>query len=136
MSCTTAWSQAFPPGYLEKVNSKLPHKFKEIRTGSTIEAIRSQELVKIYVLVDDIEQYEQVLIERSDELGTNYGQCKLIMVKKGAYPLNYIEITDRYPVSSKMSNLYRIKTITSDNIVRTYAPVSITMAEINGIVQK
>ncbi|MCW3124488.1 MAG: hypothetical protein JWO03_146 [Bacteroidetes bacterium] len=133
---TAAWSQSFPPGYLEKINSKLPHKFKEIRTGSTMEVIRTQEIVKIYALIDDIEQYEQVLIERSDELGTNYGQCKLIKVEKGKYTNNYIEMTDRYPVSSKMSNLYRVKTITSDGIIRTYAPVPITMAETIGIVQK
>lgn len=91
-----------------------------------MEAIRIQESVKVYVLVDDIEQYEQVLIERSDEFGINFSQCKLINVEKGKYRNNYLELTDKYPVSTKMATMYRIKTITSDGIIRMYPAVPVT----------
>jgi hypothetical protein len=116
--------------YLQKINKDLPHKFKSIKTGATLEAVREQKVVKIYMLIDDIEQYDEVLVERGDELQPNYGQCKEIHIEKGKYKNNYIEITDQYPLSSKMSNTYRIKTITSEGIMRMYPPVSlITEAE-------
>jgi hypothetical protein len=126
----SVWSQAISGEYLNEMNKILPHKFKEIRTGSTIEVIRDLNAVKIYLLVDDIEQYEQILIERSDEAQTNFSQCKLLMVGRGKYPNNYVELTDHYPFSSKMSNLYRVKTITSDGIIRMYAPVTIIIPEL------
>ena len=129
-------SQAYSPEYIAALNKTLPHQFKDIRTGSTLEAVRMQQTVQVYILIDDIEQYEQVLIERSDEMGVNFSQCKQIRIQHGKYPKNYIEITDRYPLSSKMTNVYRIKTVTSDGIIRTYAPVAITQHEVAGIVQK
>lgn len=101
-----------------------------------MEAVRYLDIVKLYILIDDIEQYEQILIERSDELGSNYSQCKLIKVERGKYPNNYVELTDRYPFSSRMTNLYRIKTITSENIMRMYAPVPITMGPAVGAGKK
>ena len=129
--CIPAMLSAQPDAeHLRMVNKNLPHKFKAIRTGATIEVIRDLNAVKIYVIIDDIEQYEQVLIERSDEMQTNFSQCKLLMVGKGKYPDNYLELTDHYPFSSKMTNLYRIKTITSEGIIRMYAPVPITIPEV------
>jgi hypothetical protein len=129
-------SQAMSPEELARINKLLPHKFKEIRTGTTIEVVRNPQVVKLYVLVDDIEQYDQILIERSDELGTNFSQCKQVTIKKGKYPNNYIELTDHYPVSSKMSNLYRIKTISSEGIIRMYSAVPISIPEVVGVAQK
>lgn len=135
-SFTAASAQAMSAEELARMNQALPHKFKEIRTGTTIEAVRNQEVVKLFVLVDDIEQYDQILIERSDELGTNFSQCKLVTIKKGKYPNNYIELADHYPVSSKMSNLYRIKTISPEGIIRMYSAVPISMPETTGVAQK
>ncbi len=136
--CTATQAQAFSPVYMAELNKSLPHKFKTINVGTTMEAIRVQEMVKVYVLIDDIEQYEQVLIERSDEFGTNFSQCKLINVEKGKYRNNYLELTDRYPVSTKMATMYRIKTITSDGIIRMYPPVSVSKDDdkATGLVQK
>jgi len=104
----------------------LPHKFKEIRTGATLEAVREQNVVKLYILVDDIEQYSEILIERSDELQKNFSQCKEIEVEKGKYKNNYVELIDQYPLSSKMTNLYRIKAVTSEGIMKMFPPVPIT----------
>jgi predicted DNA-binding protein (MmcQ/YjbR family) len=118
--------------YLQKINKELPHKFKELKTGTTLEVIREQKVVKIYMLIDDLEQYEQILVERSDEQQMNYSQCKVIQIVKGKHKNNYIEVTDQYPLSPKMSNLYRIKTITADGIMRMYPPVPImTLEEVN-----
>lgn len=114
--------------YLEKINKDLPHKFKELRTGATLEVVREQKVVKIYMLIDDIEQYDQVLVERSDELQKNYSQVRVIQIEKGKFKNNYVELVDNYPLSPKMSNLYRIKTVTAEGITRMYAPVPIVMA--------
>lgn len=128
-------AQNFSPQYLEQLNKTLPHKFKAINVGATLEAVRDQEVVKLYILIDDIEQYDQVLIERSDELGTNFSQCKLIIVERAKYSNNYVELIDKYPVSTKMATMYRIKTITPDGIIRMYPPVSVIRDQ-DGIVQK
>ena len=114
---------------LAMANKDIPHKFKELKTGTTLEVIREKTEVKIYMLVDDIEQYEEILVERSDEQQLNYSQCKVIKVIKGKYKNNYVELVDHYPLSPKMSHLYRIKTITPDGIMRMYAPVPIVRAE-------
>ena len=131
VSCAAVQAQAFSPQYLAEINRKLPHKFKSINVGATLEAVRVQETVKVYVLIDDIEQYEQVLIERSDEFGTNFAQCKLLHVESGKYRNNYLELTDRYPVSTKMATLYRIKTVTSDGIIRMYPAVAVSKSEVS-----
>ena len=114
---------------LQKANKNIPHKFKELKTGTTLEVVREKTDVKIYMLIDDIDQYEQILVERSDEMQLNYSQCKVIEVTKGKYKNNYVELVDHYPLSPKMSNLYRIKTVTPDGIMRMYAPVPIIRAE-------
>ncbi len=114
--------------YLQALNKTLPHDFKQIHLGATLEAVREQEAVKLYLLIDDIEQYQVVMVERSNEQGTNFSQCKVINIEKGKYPNNYVEAVDRYPVSTKMSILYRIKTITEEGIVRMYPAVPITIA--------
>ena len=113
--------------YLEKINKDLPHKFKEIKTGATMEAVREQTVVKIYMLIDDIEQYTEILVERSDEQQQNYSQCKVITIEKGKYKNNYLSVIDQYPVSSKMTNLYRIKAMTSEGNMKMFPPVTIMM---------
>lgn len=111
--------------YLQKINKNLPHQFKHLNTLATLEAMRGQGFVKVYLLIDDIEQYEQILIERSDEMGINFSQCGYIQIEKGKYKNNYIEYTDRYPVSPKMNILYRIKTIDAEGNFRMLPPVAI-----------
>ena len=112
--------------YLQRLNKTLPHAFKHLNTVATLEAVRGQGFVKIYMLIDDVEQYEQVMIERSDEMGINFGQCGFIEIVKGKYKNNYIEFTDRYPVSPKMQIQYRIKTIDAEGNMRMLPPVGIT----------
>jgi hypothetical protein len=113
--------------YLEKINKTLPHKFKQLHTGATLEAVREQRVVKIYMLIDDIEQYDQILVERGDQLQNNFGQCKVVQIEKGKYKNNYLEVVDNYPLPPKMSNIYRIKTVTSEGIMRMYPPVAVEM---------
>ena len=110
--------------YLAKINMELPHKFKELRIGATLEAVRDHGVVRFYVIVDDIEQYSDIVIERSDELG-DYAQCKTIKIQKGKFKNNYFQLDDQYPLSSKTANQYRIKALTADGIIRIYAPVAI-----------
>jgi hypothetical protein len=114
---------------LQKVNKDLPHKFKEIKTDATLEVIREQNnVIKIYMLIDDIEQYDEILVERSDEMQKSFSQCKEITIVKGKYKNNYIELTDQYPLSSKMTNVYRLKTINSEGIMRMFPPVPVIAA--------
>lgn len=122
-------AQEFSPQYLEELNRSLPHKFKAINVGATLEAVRDQETVRLYLLIDDIEQFDQVMIERSDEFGTSFSQCKLLNIEKGKYRNNYLELTDRYPVSTRMATAYRIKTITSDGIIRMYPAVPVRKSD-------
>jgi hypothetical protein len=105
------------------------HKFKEVKMGATLEAVKDHGVVKLYILVDDIEQYSQLIIERSDEMQNNFAQCKEVNIQKGKYKSNYLTIEDHYPLSNKMSNLYRIKTITADGIMRMYPAVPIIFDE-------
>jgi hypothetical protein len=125
MIAASLYAQKSVDPYIEKANNAVPHKFKEIKTGATLEVIRDQHAVKIYMLIDDIEQYDEVLVERGDELQKNYSQCKVIQIEKGKYKNNYVELIDQYPLSPKMSNVYRVKTVTSEGITRMYPPVSI-----------
>jgi hypothetical protein len=109
----------------------VPHKFKEIRTGATLEAVKEHGVVKLYILVDDIGQYDEIMVERSDEQQQNYSQCKDIKIEKGKYPNNYVETEDKYPVSSKMTNVYRLKAITADGIMKMFPAVAISIAEVS-----
>ena len=115
---------------------KLPHQFREMKTGATLEAVRDRDAVKLYVMIDSIEQYSEVVIERSEETQTTYAQCKMIRVEKGKYPKNYVELTDRYPLSSKMPNQYRIKGITPEGIVRIFPAVPVSMNETKKLVKE
>lgn len=118
--------------YLEKINKQLPHKFKELKIGATLEAIREPKLVKLYLIVDDIEQYDQILVERSDEQQKNFSQCKAVTITKGKYPNNYIELVDQYPLSPKMANVYRLKTVDAEGITKMFPPVPVlAVADIN-----
>ena len=126
--CMAIGAQPVTAGAPKPANA-VPHAFKELKTGATIEAVREQGAVKVYMLIDDIEQYDQVMVERSDEMQINFSQCKQITIEKGKYKNNYLEVVDRYPLSPKMSNLYRIKTVTADGIMRMYPPVAIIIPE-------
>ncbi len=90
-----------------------------------MEVVRDHSVIRIYMLVDDIEQYEELLVERSDETQSNYAQCKSITILKGKYPKNYVEVVDQYPQSVKMAGMYRLKAITSEGILKMFAPVNI-----------
>lgn len=119
------YAQESRQAYLERINKELPHQFKELKLGATLEAVRTPNDVQLYLLVDDVEQYEEVLIERSDDTQTNFAQCKRIEVVSGKFRHNYIEVVDRYPLSSKMTNVYRVKCVTPEGIVRMFAPVPV-----------
>lgn len=122
----TIMAQETKAEYLERLNATLPHQFKELNTGATMEAVRTKNEVHLYLLVDDVTQYEQLLIERSDEMQQNFSQCKLIDVATSKFDRNYIEAIDRFPVSSRMTNVYRLKAITPEGIVRMFAPIAIS----------
>ena len=111
------------------MDKPLPHHFQEMKTGATLEAVRDNDAVKLYLMIDSIEQYSEVLIERSEETQTTYAQCKMIKVEKGKYPKNYVELMDHYPLSSKMPNQYRIKGITPEGIVRIFPAVPVSMTD-------
>lgn len=123
---TALRAQSDPTGsYLQELNKLLPHKFKELKVGATLEAVREQNTVKLYMLVDDVEQYEQIIVERCGEQQNNFARCKVVQVQKGKYKNNYVEVTDQYPLPPKMTNQYRIKTITSEGITRMFPPVPV-----------
>ena len=128
ISVSLSAQQQSPPMTLQDANKVLPHKFKELKTGATLEAVRGQRSVTVYMLIDDIEQYDEILVERSDEQ-MNFGQCKVIKIEKGKYPNNYLEIVDNYPLPTKVSNVYRIKAVTSEGIMRMFPAVPITYQE-------
>lgn len=125
--------QSVQSAYLEKINKQLPHKFKDLKTGATLEVVRDKGVVRIYLLVDDIEQYDRIFVERGgDDKQNSFSQCKEIEIDKGKFKNNYVEVTDQYPLSSQMSNQYRIKTVTNEGIVRIFPPVAIELlAEAN-----
>ena len=115
--------------YLARINAQLPHQFKELKTRATLEAIRELGVVKLYMLIDDIEQYEQILVERSDEAQKYFSQCKQIDILPGKFKNNYLETIDKYPVSSRMTNLYRLKAISKEGFVCMFAPIAISVPE-------
>jgi hypothetical protein len=125
------WGNVFAQDSLAKkqplAKKSKVHTFITSHAGATLEAVRELGEVKLYMMVDDVEQYEKLYVERSDESQTYFTQIKPIDVTPGKYPDNYIEVIDKYPVSSKMTNLYRLKAVTADGITKMFAPVSVIM---------
>jgi hypothetical protein len=116
-------------GHAQQPAVAYPHKFKEIKLGATLDAVREHNTVRLYMVIDNIDQYDEISIERSDEHQQNFDQCKLIEVQKGKYKNNYLEAVDQYPLPPKMGNQYRIKTVTSEGITRMYPPVPVSYTE-------
>ena len=122
---TLSAQQPSDDSYLAKINMELPHKFGELKVGATLEAVRDHGVVRFYILVDDIEQYGEIVIERRGELGHDFALCKTVKVQKGKFKNNYLELVDQYPLPSKTASQYRIKAMTDDGIMRIFPPVSI-----------
>jgi hypothetical protein len=104
----------------------IPHQFKEIKRGATLEAVRLGGIIKLYILVDDIEQYTQIQVERGNEFN-EYSGVKVIEITKGKYKNNYIETEDRFPVSSQMDSKYRLKGINEEGTIKIFAPVTVVL---------
>ena len=104
--------------------AKSAHVFKSFGTLYTLEGERKAGEMKLYIKLDDIQQYSQVLVERGT-LGGGYAPCKVINLKPGEYPDGIIETEDKYPLSSRVDCSYRVKVVTTDGSTKTFPPVTI-----------
>ncbi len=101
------------------------HKFKDYNNTYALEAERKGPIVKLYLKVDDIEQYAEVILVRSQaELG-NFSDVRHIQVIKGANKFEYVETEDRYPLPTKVGAAYKIRAITKDGAIRMFPAITL-----------
>jgi hypothetical protein len=101
------------------------HKFKEYNNNYTLEAERKGTVVKLYLRMDDIEQYAEVILVRSQaELG-NFTDVKHIPIIQGANKFEYVETEDRYPLPTKVGAAYKIRAITKDGAIRMFPAITL-----------
>lgn len=97
------------------------YTFKEINASYTLEGERKAGEMKLYIKLDDIDQYVQIQIERANGVG-GYNTCKTITIKPGEYKNGVIETSDKFPLSSKTDSYYRIKATAADGSVKMFPP--------------
>lgn len=97
------------------------YTFKEINASYTLEGERKAGEMKLYIKLDDIDQYIQIQIERANGVG-GYNTCKTIAIKPGEYKNGVIETSDKFPLSSKTDSYYRIKATPADGSVKMFPP--------------
>src|SRR3954470_21327853 len=85
-----------------------------------MEVSRDKHEVKIVLHFTDATQYNHAMIEKTDELKSDFRQCAYVDLAEEK--ATAIEKRDRYPRVSTDS-YYRLRTVTKDGIVRTYPPV-------------
>lgn len=101
------------------------HKFKDYNNTYALEAERKGPVVKLYLKMDDIEQYAEVILVRSQaELG-NFSDVRHIQVIKGANKFEYVETEDRYPLPTKVGAAYKIRAITKDGAIRMFPAITL-----------
>jgi len=101
------------------------HKFKNYNNTYALEAERKGPIVKLYLKMDDIEQYAEVILVRSQaELG-NFSDVRHIQVIKGANKFEYVETEDRYPLPTKVGAAYKIRAITKDGAIRMFPAITL-----------
>ena len=101
------------------------HKFKDYNNSYALEAERKGPIVKLYLKMDDIEQYAEVILVRSQaELG-NFSDVRHIQVIKGANKFEYVETEDRYPLPTKVGAAYKIRAITKDGAIRMFPAITL-----------
>lgn len=101
------------------------HKFKDYNNTYALEAERKGPIVKLYLKMDDIEQYAEVILVRSQaELG-NFSDVRHIQVIKGANKFEYVETEDRYPLPTKVGAAYKIRAITKDGAIRMFPAITL-----------
>ncbi len=101
------------------------HKFKDYNSSYALEAERKGPVVKLYLKMDDIEQYAEVILVRSQaELG-NFSDVRHITIIKGANKFEYVETEDRYPLPTKVGAAYKIRALTKDGAVRMFPAITL-----------
>lgn len=101
------------------------HKFKEAGTGYALEAERKGTVVKLYLRMEDIEQYAEVILVRGSAEVGNFTDVRHIEIIKGANKYEYVETEDRYPLSTKVASAYKVRAVTKDGAIRTFPAITL-----------
>lgn len=125
-SISTKKDTAIKPTTPQKLDTKPGlHKFKDYNNTYALEAERKGPVVKLYLKMDDIEQYAEIILVRSQaELG-NFSDVRHIPVIKGANKFEYVESEDRYPLPTKVGAAYKIRAITKDGAIRMFPAITL-----------
>lgn len=97
------------------------HNFKSKDRTFNLEVEREGRKVMIYLLVEDLKDYKEVFIQRSDETRLGMANCKYLTPQD--YKLKkFTEVIfeDKYPHPGHKDSYYRIKCEDLNGVVRTF----------------
>jgi hypothetical protein len=84
---------------------------------------RGSGIVKFKLSMQNLGNYDHIIIERSVDNPGNFGQCKYITCADKKSTGGNMTTTDNYPYSADRGVYYRIKTVNKDGIERCYAAI-------------
>ncbi len=113
--------------FVSVTNASTPNPerraFKETSKDVNFEVERGKGEVIFHFLSMNIENFEQIVIERSSAGG--FTPCKIISLSDVNVIDGYFTSVDKFPLPAKIDCQYRLKTISKDGITKTFPPVDL-----------
>lgn len=97
------------------------HDFKGKEGAFVLDVERESRKVMVFILVENLKDYKEVYVQRSDETMIGTGNCKYFTPKDFKLK-KYTEVIfeDKYPLPAQRNSYYRIKCEDLHGVVRTY----------------
>lgn len=100
---------------------KATHDFKGKESTFVLDIVREGRKVMVYILIENLKDYKEVYVQRSDETMLGTGNCKYFTPKD--FDLKkYTEVIfeDKYSLPAQRDAYYRIKCEDTNGVLRTY----------------
>lgn len=97
------------------------HDFKGKEGTFVLDVEREERKVMVYILVENLKDYKEVYVQRSDETMLGTGNCKYFTPKDFELK-KYTEVIfeDKYALPAQRDSYYRIKCEDLNGVMRTY----------------
>ncbi len=97
------------------------HDFKGKEGTFVLDVERENRKVMVFILVENLKDYKEVYVQRSDEAMIGTGNCKYFTPKDFELK-KYTEVIfeDKYSLPAQRDSYYRIKCEDLNGVVRTY----------------
>lgn len=95
-----------------------------LSSDSTVkmEVKRENKAIMVYLIFKSDDQLERLVVERSVQPGTGFTQCRYIKPNNSASEVITLGFRDNF-ASYIQEYYYRLKTISSDGVERSYPPL-------------